>query len=201
MHSTTAATPADAGAAPHAKTPAKIYKYLNDGTPSFSDRPPTKGPYTVLIPSCYACNLHSHIDWHTTRLHLDEFTPAIGSAARQYGVEPALVRALIHAESGFNARARSSKGAMGLMQLMPGTARDMGVADPALPESNIQGGTKYLAALLLRFRGDVKLALAAYNAGPEAVAKYAGVPPYAETTVYVERVWILLGRYRDALRG
>lgn len=185
----------------HGTTPPKIYKYLNDGTTSFSDQPPAKGPYTILSLSCFACNLNSNVDWHSTRLHLDEFAYAIDSAVRKYGVEPALVRALIHAESGFNAKARSRKGAMGLMQLMPGTARDMGVADPALPDLNIRGGTKYLASLLLRFRGDVKLALAAYNAGPEAVTKYAGVPPFAETTVYVQRVQILHQRYKDALRS
>lgn len=186
---------------PEKKGSTKIYKYLNEGTTSFSDRPPTKGPYVVLSLSCYACSVNSNIDWHHTRLHLDEFDYAIDSAVRQYGVEPALVRAVIHAESGFNAKARSRKGAVGLMQLMPGTARDMGVVDAAQPDLNIRGGTKYLASLLLRFRGDVKLAVAAYNAGPEAVVKYAGVPPYAETTVYVQRVQILHQRYKDALRG
>lgn len=197
----TVPAPTEATSAPQSRGTTKVYKYLTEGTTSFSDRPPTKGAYIILSPSCYACNLNSNIDWHSTRLHLDEFSYAIDSAVRQYGVEPALVRALIHAESGFNAKARSRKGAMGLMQLMPGTARDMGVADPALPDLNIRGGTKYLASLLLRFRGDVKLALAAYNAGPEAVVKYAGIPPYAETTVYVQRVQILHQRYKDALRG
>ena len=151
--------------------------------------------------SCYACNLNSNIDWHHTRLHLEEFDYAIDSAVRQYGIEPALVRAIIHAESGFNPQARSRKGAIGLMQLMPGTARQMGVADAAQPDLNIRGGTKYLASLLLRFRGDVKLAVAAYNAGPEAVQKYAGIPPYEETKVYVQRVQILHQRYKDALRS
>jgi len=193
--------PADAASAPQSKGSVKVYKYLSEGTTSFSDRPPTKGAYTILTPSCFACNLNSSIDWYATRLHLDEFAYSIDSAVREYGVEPALVRALIHAESGFNAQARSRKGAMGLMQLMPGTARDMGVVDPALPDLNIRGGTKYLASLLVRFRGDVKLAVAAYNAGPEAVVKYAGVPPYAETKVYVQRVQILHQRYKEALRG
>lgn len=198
----TEATAPDASQAPpQSKGTTKVYRYMNEGTTSFSDRPPISGPYVILSPSCYACNLNSNIDWHSTRLHLDEFSYAIDSAVRQYGVEPALVRALIHAESGFNAKARSRKGAMGLMQLMPGTARDMGVADALLPDLNIRGGTKYLAGLLLRFRGDVKLAVAAYNAGPEAVVKYAGIPPYSETKVYVQRVQILHQRYKDALRG
>lgn len=197
----TEATPTEAASAPQSRGTTKVYKYLREGTTSFSDRPPTTGSYVILSPSCYACNLNSNVDWHSTRLHLDEYAYAIDTAVRQYGVEPALVRALIHAESGFNAKARSRKGAMGLMQLMPGTARDMGVADPALPDLNIRGGTKYLASLLLRFRGDVKLAVAAYNAGPEAVQKYAGIPPYAETKVYVQRVQILHQRYKDALRS
>jgi soluble lytic murein transglycosylase-like protein len=197
----TVTIPADAASAPQPRATVKVYKYLNEGTTSFSDRPPTRGVYTILTPSCFACSIESNVDWHATRLHLDEFDFAIDSAVRQYGVEPALVRAVIHAESGFNAKARSRKGAMGLMQLMPGTARDMGVADPSLPDLNIRGGTRYLAGLLLRFRGDVKLAVAAYNAGPEAVARYAGIPPYAETRVYVQRVQILHQRYKDALHS
>lgn len=108
---------------------------------------------------------------------------------------------MIHAESGFNPRARSQKGAMGLMQLMPATARILGVTDASLPSDNIRGGAQYLAGLLVRFKNDVSLACAGYNAGPEAVQKYAGVPPFAETRVYVQRVKILQQRYKDALRG
>ncbi|MBC7918976.1 MAG: lytic transglycosylase domain-containing protein [Rhodoferax sp.] len=197
----TVVSPSEAVSASERRSPAKIYKYLNEGTTSFSDRPPAKGPYTILSLSCFACGLNSNIDWHATRLHLDAYDYAIDNAVQQYGVEPALVRAVIHAESGFNAQARSRKGAMGLMQLMPGTARQMGVTDPALPDLNIRGGTKYLASLLLRFGGDMKLAVAAYNAGPEAVRKYAGIPPYEETKVYVQRVQILYRRYKDALRS
>lgn len=200
--SATEATAVDAASAPpQSKGTTKVYRYMSEGTTSFSDRPPAKGAYTILTPSCFACNLNSTVDWHATVLHLGAYDYAIDSAVRQYGVEPALVRAIIHAESGFNAKARSRKGAMGLMQLMPGTARDMGVVDPAQPDLNIRGGTKYLASLLLRFGGDVRLAVAAYNAGPEAVRKYAGIPPYAETKVYVQRVQILHQRYKAALRG
>jgi soluble lytic murein transglycosylase-like protein len=113
-------------------------------------------------------------------------------------VDPALVRAVIHAESGFNPRARSRKGAMGLMQLMPGTASDMGVRDPWVVQQNIEGGVKYLAMLLAEFKGDITLATAAYNAGPGAVDRYGGVPPIAETRTYVQRVRQLLDRYRSA---
>lgn len=179
----------------------KIYKYLKSGTPSFSDIRPNKVSYVVYRPSCYACNVTSNIDWHSTRLHLDKYGDEINFAARQFDLDPALVRAVIHAESGFNARARSPKGAIGLMQLMPGTARMLGVTDIYIPSHNIRGGAQYLADLLAQFNNDVALAAAAYNAGPEAVQKYAGVPPYAETQVYVQRVRILHQRYKNNPRG
>ena len=185
-----------------AKKPgARIYKYIQGGTISFSDVPPSKVAYVVYSPSCYACNVTSNIDWYSTKLHLDAYADEIGLAARQFDLDPALVRAVIHAESGFNAQARSQKGAMGLMQLMPGTARMLGVADARIPGNNIRGGAQYLAGLLARFKNDVALATAAYNAGPEAVQKYAGVPPYAETQVYVQRVKILHQRYKDNPRS
>lgn len=195
------ASSAAAGDAPAPKPGPKIYKYLKGGTPSFSDVPPAKIPYVIFTPSCYACNVHSNINWHTTPLHLDAYADDIAAAARQFSVDPALVRALIHAESGFNPRARSQKGATGLMQLMPGTARMLGVGAPLVPSDNIRGGTQYLAEQLARFKGDTSLAAAAYNAGPGAVQKYAGIPPYAETQVYVQRVKILHQRYKDSPRG
>lgn len=179
----------------------RIYKSLQGGTPTFSDIPPAKGAYSVYRPSCYACSVTSDINWGAIKLHLDAYGDEIGLAAKQFDLDPALVRAVIHAESNFNARARSQKGAMGLMQLMPGTARMLGVPDASDPAHNIQGGAKYLASLLARFKNDVTLATAAYNAGPEAVQKYAGVPPYAETQVYVQRVRVLFQRYRQSLRG
>ena len=179
----------------------KIYKYLKGGAPTFSDVPPSKGGFVVFQASCYACNLSSTIDWHSTQLHIDAYRDEINLAAQQFDVDPALVRAVIHAESGFNASARSPKGATGLMQLMPGTARMLGVVDARVPSYNILGGVKYLASLLVRFKHDIGLATAAYNAGPEAVRRHAGVPPYTETQVYVQRVKILYKRYQDQLRG
>lgn len=120
---------------------------------------------------------------------LDEL---VGRYAEQHRLEPKLVRAVIQVESGYNAAARSVKGAMGLMQLMPGTAQELGVDDPYDPEQNIRGGTSYLRRMLDRFEENLVHALAGYNAGPDAVVQYGGVPPYAETRAYVERVMRLV---------
>jgi hypothetical protein len=179
----------------------KVYRYLNGGTVSFSDRPPGHDQYVILSYGCFACNPKSTINWNVTRLFRTEFAYEIEGAAREFNLDPALVRAVIHAESGFNVHARSPKGAIGLMQLMPSTAKLMGVSNPRLPQDNIQGGARYLAQLMSRFKSDITLVSAAYNAGPEAVQKHAGVPPYPETQVYVQRVRILLQRYRDMHKG
>jgi soluble lytic murein transglycosylase-like protein len=174
----------------------KVYKYRQpDGVPAFSDAMPHNQSYEIMELSCYACNENSTINWQRTGLFKDEYEKTISVAATTYGVDQALVRAVIHAESGFNARARSRKGAIGLMQLMPGTASDMGV-NPDNIEENIKGGVKYLALMLDRFQGDITLATAAYNAGPGAVSKYNGIPPFSETQTYVKRVKVLHERYK-----
>lgn len=111
--------------------------------------------------------------------------PTVEETARTHGLDPHLVDLVIRMESGYNPRALSSKGAQGVMQLMPSTAKLYGVMDAFDPFENIRGGVRYLRDLLLRFDSNLALALAAYNAGPEAVARHGGVPPYAETRAYV----------------
>lgn len=154
----------------------------------------------TYIATCAACDVHSKIDWNSVALNLTSFGDAISAASHEFGVDEALLRAIIHAESAFNPRALSVAGAQGLMQLIPGTARDMGVLDAFDANQNIRGGARYLALLLRNFNGNERLAAAAYNAGPGAVQKYNGVPPYDETQVYVERVGVLRKRYGETLR-
>jgi hypothetical protein len=124
-----------------------------------------------------------------------EYADIIRTVAGQEGVDARLVSALIQVESGYQPRARSAKGAMGLMQLMPDTAREYDVSNPYEPRQNIVAGIKHLKTLLARFP-TVPLALAAYNAGAAAVDKYGGIPPYAETQSYVTRILQLVGRGR-----
>ncbi len=120
----------------------------------------------------------------------------VNDNAQSQDVDPALIKAIIANESGFNAHATSNVGAQGLMQLMPGTAAGLGVTDAYDPAQNVAGGTKYIKGLLERFNGNVRLAVAAYNAGPGAVEKYDGVPPYAETQNYVQNVLASYAKYR-----
>lgn len=125
-----------------------------------------------------------------------QYDAQITAAATKYGIDPALLKGLIRQESNFNPSAQSPVGAQGLTQLMPGTAATLGVTDPTDPAQAIDGGAKYLKQQLDRFGGDASKALAAYNAGPGAVAKYGGVPPYAETQNYVQKVLGYAAEYR-----
>jgi hypothetical protein len=117
-----------------------------------------------------------------------DLNEVVNSASGRYRLDPDLVNSVIKAESGFNVRAVSPKGAQGLMQLMPGTASQLGVPNAFDPQANVEGGTKYLRELLERYNFDLVKALAAYNAGPQRVEQFGGVPPYHETRVYVARI-------------
>lgn len=156
--------------------------FLGDTTrpvlkPEAKASPPGPGTYTPakLVEPAYPLRLHPTLDAY------------VKEAATKYGVDPILVRAVAWQESRFRDSAVSPKGAIGVMQLMPATASWLGV-NPYDPRENIFGGVAYLSTLLERFGGDVRLALAAYNAGPEAVARHRGIPPYRETQNYVKAI-------------
>lgn len=125
------------------------------------------------------------------------YDPYILAVSKRHGVDFHLVKAVIKAESKFDSRAVSPKGAMGLMQMMPVTADHMGVSDPFNPKENIEGGVRYLKRLLKIFDNDLELALAAYNAGPTTVKRYGGVPPYRETRAYLKKVLRFYSEYKN----
>lgn len=127
---------------------------------------------------------------------IKKYDVLIAKSAQKHGMDPALIKAVIKAESNFNHQAVSPKGARGLMQLMPATASSLQVDDSFHPEKNIDGGVRYLRYLIRLFNGDLRLALAAYNAGEKAVQRYGGIPPYRETQQYVQRVLAYLDGYR-----
>ncbi len=165
----------------------EIYKYVDqDGVVHLSNVPDARH------------NLVLREGWVRFRLgaNFEQYEPLIWKAAEKYRVDYALVKAVIKAESNFNPSAISRKGAKGLMQLMPGTAEVLGVRDSFRPEDNIYGGVRYLRYLLDLFNGDLKLALAAYNAGENTVFRHNGVPPYKETRNYIQRVLRHLQDYR-----
>ena len=181
----------------------QVYSYMKDGVRTYSSARPRGVAVASLrtikysyMETCYACGTRPGVNFRTLRLNTTAYQAEIAAAAREHGVDESIVRAIIHAESAFNPNALSRVGAQGLMQLMPGTAREVGVSNAFDPVQNIGGGVRYLAMLLKRFNGNLTLAAAGYNAGPGAVAKYGGVPPYSETRRYVERVALLADRYR-----
>ncbi len=165
---------------------AQLYTWRDDsGSLVVSNQPRTGHVQTYAV-------VNAPATIRTTRPVLSRkaaaFEPLILENATIHNVRPALVRAVIQAESAYDPLARSHVGAMGLMQLMPGTAAELGVTDPYDPEQNIRGGVAYLKSLLTRYDHNEELALAAYNAGPGAVARYGAVPPYRETKNYIARI-------------
>ncbi|WP_174978727.1 lytic transglycosylase domain-containing protein [Rheinheimera pleomorphica] len=175
-----------------------VYKSVKqDGTALFSDRQPLNRPYQLMRFDCFACDPVSNINWHTVPLYTKPYNRIIAKAADAHLLDPALIRAVIHAESSFRPQVVSKKGAVGLMQLMPQTAAFLGVQDASHPEQNIIAGSRYLAQLLKQHNSDLALALAAYNAGASNVKRYGGIPPFAETQAYVQRVTILHKRYQQ----
>ncbi len=179
-----------------APSAAQIYTYVDEnGITVFTDRKPTHGNYRVRELGCFG-GCRRGVDWHSTPLKNGAFSTEIEAAAEVFGVDAALIRAVMHAESWFQPDAVSRSGAQGLMQLMPGTASRFGVSNPFDPVDNITGGVAYLAFLLEFFDNDLTRAIAAYNAGENAVRRHGGVPPFPETREYVRRVNILYERYR-----
>jgi soluble lytic murein transglycosylase-like protein len=168
---------------------ADIYKYVDDeGVMHFTDAPTDRRFKIFMRDLKKDKKLRTKFKIGAFSRNPAEFEPIVKSVASEYGVDKNLVKAVIHAESGYNPNAVSPKGAQGLMQLMPKTAQGLKVPNSFDPKDNIRGGVRYLRFLLDTFKGDVTLALAAYNAGLSRVNQYGGVPPYQETRNYISRV-------------
>ena len=168
---------------------ADIYKYEDEeGVLHFTDAPTDKRFKIFMRDLKKDQKLRTSFRLAGCARNPEEFEPIINSCALEYGVNKSLVKAVIHAESGYNPSAVSPKGAQGLMQLMPKTAQGLKVANSFDPADNIRGGVRYLRFLLDTFKGDETLALAAYNSGLSRVAKFGGIPPYEETRNYVAKV-------------
>lgn len=177
---------------------ADVYKFTDkDGIVHYTNVKPSnqKNVKTFSFP-CYASDPEcQQLDWENIPLNRRAFHEEIRAAAQVFTVDESLIRAIIHAESAYQPEALSPKGAQGLMQLMPATEKELQVDDVFDPLNNIEGGTRYLSLLLKEFNQNIDLAAAAYNAGPGAVRKYGGIPPYKETREYVRRIRILYRRY------
>jgi soluble lytic murein transglycosylase-like protein len=171
---------------------AEIYKYRGpDGSLHFTDRP-MRGGYKLLWQSGTSKKRGGY-SLAKMRENRSRFTPLIERVAKELRLHPGLLHAMVRVESAYNPRAISRKGAQGLMQLMPGTASRYGVVDSYDPRQNLEGGARYLSDLLKEFEYDIRLALAAYNAGENAVRRYGNtIPPFPETINYVDKV---LGEY------
>jgi soluble lytic murein transglycosylase-like protein len=181
---------------PVAPSRADIYRYEDDeGIVHFTDAPTDRRFKVFMRDLKKDKQLRTKLQFSSS-VNPAEYDSIISTCATKYGVNPCLIKAVIHAESGYNPNAVSRKGASGLMQLMPGTARSLKVSNSLDPQDNVEGGVKYLRFLLDTFRGDVSLAVAAYNAGLNKVARYGGIPPYNETRTYVNRVLSYMQSYQ-----
>jgi soluble lytic murein transglycosylase-like protein len=178
---------------------ADIYAYVENGRTSvvYSDTPPLDGRYRLFKKDPPAAPFAATPAARGFGLKPGRYSGHILAASKETEVEAALIHAVISVESGYNPSARSPAGAVGLMQLMPGTAKRYGVTDRLDPAQNIQGGARYLRDLKVMFDNNLNLVLAAYNAGEEAVMKYGKrIPPYRETTAYVPKVLSHYRKYR-----
>jgi soluble lytic murein transglycosylase-like protein len=177
---------------------ADIYKYEDEeGVMHFTDAPTDRRFKIFMKDIKKDKKLRTNFKMASCGRNPEEFNSIINSLSAEYRVDKALVKAVIHAESGYNPNAVSPKGATGLMQLMPKTAQDLKVCNTFDPKDNIRGGVRYLRFLLDTFKGDVSLALAAYNAGLSRVSKYGGIPPFDETRNYVAKVLSYQKNYQN----
>ncbi len=182
---------------------AEIFKYTDAfGNVTFSNKPLKETYYKLEWKTKrYRDTPRVIVDYKAYRRNRKRFAPLIAETAKRHGVSAALLHAVVRAESAYDPTATSKVGAVGLMQLMPDTARGLKVRDRKNPRQNLDGGARYLKELIAVFKDDLRLALAAYNAGPGAVRRYGNkVPPYKETRQYVKKVMAFMKEYRKAGR-
>lgn len=174
---------------------AQVYAYTDEnGITVLTSQKPDTTKYQVKNYGCFG-TCRTGVNWERTPLKQTEYAMEVNDAASNFGVDKALIRAIIHAESWFEPKAVSKAGAVGLMQLMPATQKRFGVTDPHDPKQNINAGVAYLAWLMDEFDRDISHVISAYNAGENAVKRHNGVPPFTETQEYLRRVNILYERY------
>lgn len=181
----------------------KVFKHVDkQGIIHYSSKKPAGKSYSILNIRCPECSVwRNSVNWNTTPLILNKFTHEITLAAQKHGLQAALLKAVIHAESAFKPEAVSSAGAQGLMQLMPLTQKTYSVSNPYDPAQNIDGGAAYLKHLKNSY-STMDVYLAAYNSGETAVERYGKtIPPFPETQEYVRRVKILYSRYQKSLNS